>query len=316
MSKLKDALKKHKNIVQIYHVVKHAFLSFLTLISPTLNSKVLYRHTYKKPLNLKNPQTFSEKLMWLKLHTYIKSPLVIQCADKYLVREYLESCGCADILNELHGAYDRVEDIPWEDLPDQFALKWNFGCGYNLICEDKNKLNIYHAKRKLKKWRREKYHLRYSEMQYKFAPKKLICEKYLKSGAGRQSPDYKLFCFHGKAKLVIAGYDRSTDLKLVFLTPHWELVDYGIKKHWTETIPPKPESLVRMIEVAERLSQPFPFVRIDFYDVHGHAIFGEMTFTPSACLSKIFSAEGEAWFTKNLLIDAEVKVKQAKKRSV
>ena len=78
-----------------------------------------------KILNLKNPQTFNEKIQWLKLNTYKGNPLVNQCADKYRVRDYVENCGCGEILNELYGVYDCVDDVPWDELPDQFVLKWN-----------------------------------------------------------------------------------------------------------------------------------------------------------------------------------------------
>lgn len=34
-----------------------------------------------------------------------------------------------------------------------------------------------------------------------------------------------------------------------------------------------------MIDVAEKLSKPFPEVRVDLYDVNGQVYFGELTFT-------------------------------------
>ena len=128
------------------------FKQTLTRISPKLNTRVLYLTKFKKPINLNNPQTLDEKIQWLKFNTYYQNPLVTQCADKYAVREYVEKCGCGEILNELYGAYDKVEDIPWDSLPNQFVIKWNFGCGQNLIVFDKSKLDIEDAKRELNQW--------------------------------------------------------------------------------------------------------------------------------------------------------------------
>lgn len=38
--------------------------------------------------NLENPNTFNEKIQWLKLNWY--DPLAIKCADKFEVREYVK----------------------------------------------------------------------------------------------------------------------------------------------------------------------------------------------------------------------------------
>ena len=127
--------------------VEYWFKCILTLISPRLNTMVVYYFKFKKRINLKYPKTLDEKIQWLKLNTYYKNPLVTQCADKYAVRTYIEKCGCKEILNELYGVYDRVEEIPWDSLPNKFVIKWNFGCGQNLICFDKQKLNIEQAKK-------------------------------------------------------------------------------------------------------------------------------------------------------------------------
>ena len=101
-----------------------------------MKKKVQNEHYQKQKINLKNPQTLDEKIQWLKFNTYYKNPLVIQCADKYAVRDYVKQCGCDEILNELYFSWDSVDEINWDLLPDSFVIKWNFGCGYNLICRD------------------------------------------------------------------------------------------------------------------------------------------------------------------------------------
>ena len=178
------------------------FKQMLTRISPKLNTKVVYLTKFKKPINLKHPQTLDEKIQWLKFNTYYQNPLITQCADKYAVREYVEKSGCGEILNELYGVYDWVEEIPWETLPNQFVIKWNFGCGQNLIVFDKSKLDIEDAKRKLNEWYkiRNTFYLTYSEMQYKGIPPKLICEKLIETESGDVPVDYKLYCFNGKTR--------------------------------------------------------------------------------------------------------------------
>ena len=58
----------------------------------------------------------------------------------------------------------------------------------------------------------------------------------------------------------------------------------------------KPKNLDLLIYYARKLSEDFPFVRVDLYDTGKEVIFGELTFTPAACLSKAHSAEGDKYF--------------------
>ena len=153
----------------------------LTIVSPELNTKARYFAGFHKKLNLKEPKTLNQKILWLKLKRYMNDPLVVQCADKFRVREYVKQCGCEDILIELYGVYDSVEEIDWEALPNEFVLKWNFGAGYNIICTNKAELDKDETLRIMKEWGKSRYWLTHSEMQYKKMQKKIICERLLKT---------------------------------------------------------------------------------------------------------------------------------------
>ena len=265
------------------------FKQTLTRISPKLNTRVVYLMKFKKPIRLKNPKTLDEKIQWLKFNTYYKNPLITQCADKYAVREYVEKCGCGEILNELYGAYDRVEDIPWDSLPNQFVIKWNFGCGQNLIVFDKAKLDIEDAKRKLNDWYQTKdtFYLAYSEMQYRGIPPKLVCEKLIESEEGGLPVDYKFYCFNGVPEVVLVCVGRDTEgkhAKYYFFDRNWQLRRYNIagKEAPEDFTLPKPQNIDKLFDYAEKLCKPFPFVRADFYLEYGKCYFGELTFTPLA----------------------------------
>lgn len=269
-------------IRKAYRKLRNKYYRFLTYLSPELNTKARYRQFFGKKLDLNNPHTFEEKLLYLKIKNYIRNPVVIQCADKVAVREYVLNNGYGHLLNDVIGVYDRVEDIPWEQLPDQFALKWNFGATYNIICNDKTKLNIPETKKLLKQWGKQKYWLDYSEMQYKYCPKKIICEKYLDTKQGFLPYDYKLYCFSGKVKAILFIMDRNNNKKGGFFSPDWTYLGPASKDYkGFDNYPEKPYSLDVMIECAEALAKGFPFVRVDFYQCREKAIFGEMTFTPA-----------------------------------
>lgn len=255
-------------------------------ISPTFNTKVTYFGKFHKPINLKNPQTLDEKIQWLKLNTYLGDKTVTQCADKYAVRDYVKDCGCEEILNGLYFAWDSVDEIDWEELPNKFVIKWNFGCGQNLICRDKSKLDIEATKKLLKEWYsiHDTFYLAYSEMQYKDIVPKLICEKLIETEDGNLPLDYKLYCFNGQAKYVMLCTERETGHpKYYFFDRERNLVRLnkrGLAAPEGFTIP-MPEGYDKLFEYADKLTKPFPFVRADFYLENGQVIFGELTFTPS-----------------------------------
>lgn len=264
------------------------FKQTLTRISPKLNTRVVYLTKFKRPINLKNPKTLDEKIQWLKFNTYYKNPLVTQCADKYAVREYVEKCGCGEILNELYGVYNHVDDILWDTLPKQFVIKWNFGCGQNLIVFDKAKLDIEDAKRKLNEWYklRDTFYLTYSEMQYRGIPPKLICEKLIETESGDVPVDYKVYCFNGVPDCVMTCTKRGQvehGAEYYFFDKDWNLKRYNQrgKNAPADFSLPKPEGIEKVFYYAAKLSKPFPFVRSDFYLEKGKVIFGELTFTPA-----------------------------------
>ena len=118
--------------------IKDVLFNLLTRISPKLNTQIWYHHRFGKWLDMRHPQTSNEKILWLKLHTYYKNPLVTQCADKYAVRAFVEQQGCGEILNELYGVWTKPEEIDFDQLPDKFVLKNNYFYHMNLVVTDKS----------------------------------------------------------------------------------------------------------------------------------------------------------------------------------
>lgn len=282
---VKEQLKKNPLIVNMWRWGFGNACKLATVISPVLNTKLRYRNAFGRKLDLNNPKTLNEKVLWLKLNKYMKNPLVIQCADKARVRDYVEQCGCGDILIPLIGVYDKAEDIPWDELPDQFALKWNFGAGMNIICTDKSKLDREQTVRQLDEWGKCKYWLPHSEMQYKYITKKLCCERLLKDDNGSGVvPDYKVYCFHGEAKAILVMHDRGGTIKSEFFNTKWEPLRNTKKYISPKSQTDRPMCLEKMLDYANRLSVPFPFVRCDFYIVNNELYFGELTFTPAGGL--------------------------------
>lgn len=273
---------------KIYLMIRKPIIANLVKISPVIATKVLYRMAFKRKINLKKPITFNEKLQWLKL--YWQNPLVAKCADKYDMREYVIECGCSNALNEVYGMYTNVNDIDFDKFPNQFAIKGTHGCGYNIICTDKKLLDKDNTKIQLNKWLKERYSLVAAEIQYDKMLPKIICEKYIRGKNSEVPNDYKVYCFNGKPLFTMACVDRiDGKASYYFFDNNWCLLPYNDASKNCKVIIEKPNSFSEMIEYCEKLTKPFPFVRMDFYDTDRGAILGEMTFTPAGALDSALS---------------------------
>lgn len=290
--------------------IKISFAKALTLLSPRLNTRVLYRHRFGRWPNLKTPQTFNEKVLWLKLNTYYKNPLITQCADKLAVRDFVKQQGCAEILNEIYGAWNNPDEIDFSQLPDKFVLKCNYYFHMNFVVTDKSKLDIPATRKMLRRWLHSTGHLYKSEMQYSDIPKKIIAEKYIETADGSAPVDYKVYCSYGKPSYVMTCLGRSAteQPKFYFYNLNGTLqrdfsregqeapIDYTFET---------PEGWTTMLDYAQKLSKPFPFVRVDFYMENGRVIFGELTFTPAAGLDVDLLPEAEKKMGETITLPAK-----------
>lgn len=253
--------------------------------SPEFVSKLYFRIVLGQKLNLKFPKTYNEKLQWLKLYYYPRNQKAVQCTDKYAVRNYIEEKGMGYLLNELYDVWDEPDSIEWDALPKQFVLKCTHGCGYNLICDDKSKLDIVYTKNKLKMWMQEDFGKFNAEPHYSKIPKRIICEKYL----GKDIIDYKFFCFHGEPKFmyIAQGFGNGIDERISFFEMNGKRAEYGRSDYPVMEDARMPEKFQEMAEISRVLGENFPFVRVDLFEVAGKIYFSELTFTPCGCMMKI-----------------------------
>lgn len=270
---------------KLYNVRRKLQIAFYDVSSPETVSKVYFKKFMGYKLNLENPKTFNEKMQWLKLREWPNNELAIKCADKYRVREYIKEKGLENTLNELIGVWDNADDIDFDKLPKQFALKCNHGCGYNVIVDDKNKINIAETKQKLNKWLKEDFGKFNAEPHYSKIKPKIICEKYL----GGNMTDYKFFCLNGKVEFmyIASGFGEGVDEMMTYLDKDGKIAPFQRTSYKIKPDIEIPENFEKMKKLSEKLAKDFKFVRVDWYEVDGKIYFGELTFTPSGCLMKI-----------------------------
>lgn len=100
---------------------------------------------------------------------------------------------------------------------------------------------------------------------------------------------YKIMNFNGEPKVVqtIQG-DKTEDEVIDYFDTEWNLLD--MRQNFPNSICPvaRPKTFDKMLELSKEMSEGFPFLRIDFFEVNGKAYFSEYTF---------YSDSGMAAFT-------------------
>lgn len=262
--------------------------------------KIAYWCKMDKRLNLKNPKTYNEKLQWLKLND--RNPDYSSLVDKYEVRNYIKKTIGEDYLIPLLGVWDNVDDINFDQLPNQFVLKCTHDSGGLVICQDKNTLNINKAKKKLKKSLKHNYYWGQREWIYKNIKPRIIAEKYMVDESEKELKDYKFFCFNGEVKTLFIASDRGLDTRFNFYDLNFNQLPFMQKYPNSQKVIRKPQGFEKMIELARVLSKDIPHARVDFYDVNGRILFGEITFFHFSGWEKFEPSEYDEVFGKWLNI--------------
>lgn len=281
MNKLNKIIRSSINYLFSYNY------TFRYLLSKMYRSdekfiKLLYKLRMNKELDLEDPQTFSEKLQWLKL--YNREPIMTTMVDKVEAKKYVANIIGEEYIIPTIGVYNLVEEIDFDALPNQFVIKCTHDSGGLVICKDKSKLDIKKAKSKLSKALKTNFYYQNREWPYKDVNPRIIAEQLLEIGGGGDLPDYKFFCFNGEPKCcqVISG--RSSTMTIDFFDEEWNHLQFHEPRQYPFSVNPilKPESYSQMWQLARKLSLGHPFLRVDFYEINGKIYFGELTFYPTS----------------------------------
>lgn len=243
--------------------------------------KYQYKDVFGKEINLQKPQTFNEKLQWLKLND--RKDIYTTMADKYEVKKYV-----GNIIGEEHiiptlGIYDKFEEINFEKLPDQFVIKCTHDSGSVIICRDKNEIDKRKLRKEINKNLKNKFFYIAREWCYKNIKPRIIIEKYMEDKKNKEMTDYKFYCFNGVPKYlyVSKGLENHMTAKISFFDENYNFAKFKRTDYkGFEEKPEKPHQFEKMKELSEKLAEGIPFVRVDFYEVNGIIYFSEFTFFP------------------------------------
>ena len=262
---------------KILKYIKNQLLHFLP---DSLYLRYVYWRCMGKWLNLSNPQTFNEKLQWLKLHD--RNPLYTMLVDKYAVKKW-----AADKIGEQYiiptlGVWKHFDEIDFDKLPVQFVLKTTHDSGGVVICHDKNTFDKQAARKKLEKSLKTNFYYMGREWPYKDVPRKIIAEKFMVDEQTHELRDYKFFCFNGTPKMLFIATDRQNpteETKFDFYDMDFNHLPFTNGHPNSHKPIAKPETFDEMVKLAAILSKNIPHVRVDLYEINGKVYFGELTFS-------------------------------------
>lgn len=232
-----------------------------------------------KKLNLNNPQSYNEKLNWLKLYDH--NPLYTTLVDKLKVKTYVEEKIGSEHVIKTIGVWKDVDEIEWDKLPNRFVLKTTQGGGNVgvIICRDKSKFDIAKAKKKMNLALKQDLYVASREWPYKNVLPMIFAEEYMEDEHG-ELRDYKLFCFDGKCKMLFVATERQSREEpfFNFFDEKFQPLPFRQGHPANHLIPEKPKGFDNMLMIAEKLSEGIPHVRMDMYLIKGKVYFGEYTF--------------------------------------
>lgn len=272
-------------------MIMHRILSRLLSISAPFVSDEFYiknrfRIVMGYKLNINNPQTFCEKIQWLKLHR--KRRDFTQMVDKIDVKEFVTGIiGSKHIIPTI-GTWNRFDEIDFNSLPDEFIIKCTHNSSKGVICHNKNELDIDRLRKRMLYYQKENYFILKREYPYKEVPHRFIAEKFLVNGNDKELKDYKFYCFNGKAEYCQLIANRSSDETIDFYDRNWSHQEFiglvNSNEHHSLILEKRPPQYDKMLEIADKIAKAIahPFVRVDLYNVKGEIYFGEITFFPAS----------------------------------
>jgi len=262
-------------------VIRYIYNHFEPFLTDRMVIRIRYRLVFHRGIHLIKPQTFYEKIQWLKLHD--RKPVYHQMADKYGMRQYISNTIGEKYLVPLIGHWDNTDEIDINALPDSFVLKCTHDSQSAVICRgNKAELDWTGIMKDLSEALKVDYSRLGREWAYSGIKPRLVAEELLTDETGVDLKDYKVFCFNGKPRFTQVDYDRFVDHKRRFFDNDWNVME-GAKITYHDDLSieiKKPFCLDEMLELSAKLSQDMAFLRVDWYVTANHLYIGELTFYP------------------------------------
>jgi hypothetical protein len=282
-----------------------------------VRSRLLYWEK-RRSWPTRHPVTFSEKIIWKMV--FDRRPLLTTFADKLAVRDYVADVIGPQVLSRLYDVVEDPEDLDLDRLPQEFVVKPSHASGFvwivahwapdhiqvsdkatlipsGMITTNRDALDRRVLVQKCREWLATSYADAGQEWAYRNVPPRILVEELLVGSDGGVPTDYKFLVFHGHVRFVEIHSNRFEGHCANYALPDWTPVDTGLDFPQADPAPAAPESLDRMIEIAEALGRDTDFVRVDLYEIAGRVVFGELTSYPGGLSARKYYPDswGEFW---------------------
>lgn len=288
--------------------------NFFKFLPDKVYLSLRFRFTMGYWMNWKNPVTYNEKLQWLKV--YNRRNEYTKLVDKYEVKEYVKDLIGEEYVIPTLAVWDNINDIDFDQLPDQFVLKTTHSGGNTgvVICRDKKSFDKEDAKSKLSRSLKQDIYASLREWPYKNVCPRIIAEKFLSDNVHSDLIDYKFYCFDGEPKVLVVATGRNVNLCFDYYDMEFNHLPFRQGGPNSPYPIKKPRILDEMIKLAAKLSKGMPHVRIDMFCVNSRIYFGEYTFFDSSGMAKFDPEEWDYNFGRFIKLPG-CNVRQSEDRS-
>ncbi len=274
-------------------VANPAIRRYENWMSDNIYLKCLYRTLMNEKLNLRNPDKYTFKLQWLKLHD--RKNEYIEMVDKYAAKEFVARKIGDEYIIKTYGVWDSFEDIDFDLLPDSFVLKCTHDSAGYVICRNKDEFDSDKVKKKIQKCLERNFYYVGREWPYKNIKPRIIAEEYMEDHTLHELRDYKIFTFNGVPKVMHIVSNRQNNMEETygdFYDMDFQHLELTMGHPNAPVSPDKPLNFEKMKEFASILAEGTIHLRVDFYEVDGNLYFGELTFYQDSGFAHI---KPESW---------------------
>ena len=277
--------------------IKNIYLKIFQILphSRVVDNFIAYFRFISQHKRLPNRKLFNDVLLRIKTSNEIFDILRQYTTDKEFVKEYVKEKVSLKYVVPTVAILRNLDDIENYKFSIGDVVKPTHSSGQVLFV-GKGPID----KDKIKSWLSINYYNYSREGNYRYLKPKVIVEENI---FGKSTIyDLKVFCVRGIAKVFQVDFDRFENHTRLLFDRNWNNLKVSLCYPISSKTIVKPRILNEIIEVAEKLANPFNFVRIDLIYSEGSDRFfvGEITHCHGSSLEKFNSEEAEEKVSKIL----------------
>ena len=249
--------------------------------------RLAYWLYYRRWPDYAHPRTLQEHIQAYVLRS--RNPMLVTLADKIAVRDYIDATVGPGHTVPMVGAWRDADAVPLATLPYPLVLKPSHLSGRVLFLAHPEPGQEETVRRVLRDWLRRDHSRINREWFYAQVPPGIVAEPLLLDEQGEPPADIKASVIGGRVRYFQVDRGRQCGHTRNLYDAEWNLLPVRgpLPRHASDARPP---DLPGLIALAERLAEPFEFLRVDCYVLGTRVLVGELTSSPGAGFGRFFPA--------------------------